>query len=93
MTILELSDYSMVIVKDSEDPYWMSLKDIYDEADSCDKKIIVDVGNQITHYYMEASEFLYSTRSLVLFFKDKITDRFHAGDKVTVSTTYLSIYK
>ena len=93
MTILELGDYSMVIVKDSEDPYRRSLKKIYYEADFYDKKIIVDVGNQITHYYIEASEFLYSARSLILFFKDKITDRFHVGDKVTVSTTYSSIYK
>lgn len=93
MTILEKSDYSMVIVKDSEDPYWISLKSIYDDANQHGKKIIVDVGDQITYYYMEASEFLYSARSLILFFKDKITDRFHVRDKVTVSTTYLSIYK
>lgn len=88
MTILELSDYSMIIVKDSEDPYWINLRGIYDYANRCGMKIIVDAGNQITYKYVIASEFLYSARSLVLFFKEKLDDRFHAGDKVTVSTVY-----
>ena len=85
MQIVELGDYSMVIMKDSEDPPWRSLGDIYRKAKKFEDTIIVDT-EQLTFNYLRASEYLYTAGRLVLFFKDHIPPRFHLHDKVVVVT-------
>jgi hypothetical protein len=88
MQIVELGDCSMVIMKDSEDPPWVSVGDIYREASKYNKKILVDKEDQLTFHYLEASDYVYTAGRLVLFFKDAIPSRFQIHDKVFLTTSY-----
>ena len=90
MRIVELGDCSMIVMKDSEDPPWKSVGDIYREAYKYNKSILVDKGNQLTYNYVEASDYVYTAGRLVLFFKEDISKRFSAGEKVFLTTTYNS---
>ena len=83
MQIVELGDYSMVIMKDSEDPRWVSVGDIYRNAKDFGGSIIVDKG-QITMDYLETYDYLYTAGRLVLFFKDHVPPRFCLHDKIIV---------
>lgn len=75
----------MVIMKDSEDPPWLSVGDNYRFAVKYNRHMMVDKDNQDTFNYLVASECIYSAGRLVLFFKDKIPPRFHLHDKVITS--------
>ena len=88
MRIVELGDCSMVIMKDSDDPPWVSVGDIYRKAAKYGETIIVDKGDQITFHYLRASEYIYSAGRLVLFFKDPIPPRFQLRDKIIVRIEY-----
>lgn len=81
MRIVELGDYSMVIMKDSEDLPWMSIGNLYRDAEKFKMKIAVD-KDQMTFNYLSTSEYIYSAGRLVLFFSDAIPDRFHLYDRV-----------
>ena len=81
MQIVELGDYSMVIMKDSDDPPWESVGNIYRYADRCGLSIGVDV-EQITMSYLESYDYVCTAGRLILLFEDKIPDRFHVHDKV-----------
>lgn len=83
MRIVELHDYSMVVMKDSEDPPWVNVGDVYREASRCGKNIMVDI-DQITYHYVIASDFIYSAGRLILYFDSPIPDRFHLHDKVAL---------
>ena len=76
----------MVIMKDSEDPPWENVGDAYREASKYRKKILVDVGDQLTFNYLEAIDYIYSAGRLILYFKDVIPSRFHLHDKVYLTT-------
>ena len=52
MQIVELGDCSMVIMKDSEDPPWISVGDIYRHANDNYKRILIDKGDQLTFHYL-----------------------------------------
>ena len=82
MRIVELSDYSMVIMKDSEDPPWVNVGDAYRKAQESCSNIRVD--NDV--YSLRTSDAIYSAGRLVLFFKDDISDKFHLHDRVILST-------
>ena len=88
MRIVELGDNSMVIMKDSEDPPWVSVGHVYREAVKTGKKILVDNGNQLTFHYLEASDYVYTAGRLVLFFGDNIPSRFKLHDEVYLTTSY-----
>ena len=88
MRIVELGDNSMVIMKDSEDPPWVSVGYIYREAVETGKKILVDSGDQLTFHYLEASDYVCTAGRLVLFFRDNIPSRFKLHDKVYLTTSY-----
>ena len=88
MQIVEMDDYSMVIMKDSEDPPWKGVGDVYREASKHGKKILVDKEDQLTYYYLESSDYIYTAGRLVLFFKDAIPSRFQLHDKVFLTTSY-----
>lgn len=81
MRIVELGDYSMVIMKDSEDLPWMSVGATYRTAERYRMRIAVDKG-QLTFDYLLASEWVYSAGKLILFFSDAIPGRFHLYDRV-----------
>ncbi len=86
MQIVELSDNTMVIMKDGEDPPWVSVGDVYRRASKYSRHIIVCVGDQLTTDYLESSEYIYTAGRLVLFFKDNIPPRFKLHDKVYLTT-------
>ena len=87
MRIVELGDCSMIIMKDSEDPPWVSVGDVYREASRGGKSIMVDI-DQITSHYVVASDFIYSAGRLILYFDCPIPDRFHLHDKVSLGCFY-----
>jgi hypothetical protein len=86
MQIVELGECSMVIMKDSEDPPWVSVGNIYRRAVNWHRPIIVDKGEQITTSYLVTSDCVYTAGRLVLFFKDAIPSRFKLHDKVYLTT-------
>ena len=88
MQIVELGDCSMVIMKDSEDPPWVSVGNIYRIAIKYNDTILVDKGDQLTYHYLESSDYVYTAGRLVLFFKDAIPSRFQLHDKVFLTTSY-----
>jgi len=80
MQIVEIGDCSMVIMKDSGDPPWMSVGNYYREAKENNCSIVVSTG-----YYTErVSDFIYAGGRLVVFFKDSIEDKFYLHDKVNI---------
>lgn len=86
MRIVELGDNSMVIMKDSEDPPWVSVGDVYRRASKKNRNILVDLGDQLTVQYLESSDYVYTAGRLVLFFKENISSRFKLHDKVYLTT-------
>lgn len=88
MQIVELGDCSMVIMKDSEDPPWVSIGSIYRRAIKYNDTILVDKDDQLTYHYLESSDYIYTAGRLILFFKDAIPNRFQLHDKVFLTTKY-----
>ena len=88
MRIVELGDCSMVIMKDSDDPPWVSVGSIYREASKHGRKILVDKGDQLTLNYLEPSDFICTAGRLILFFKDSIPSKYQLHDKVYLTTSY-----
>jgi hypothetical protein len=86
MRIVELGDCSMVIMKDSEDPPWVSVGYVYRSASRNGRNILVDLGDQLTIQYLESSDYVYTAGRLVLFFKDNIPPKFKLHDKVYLTT-------
>jgi hypothetical protein len=94
MRIVELSDYTMTVMKDSEDPFWLSLSKIRNRAEKLHCKITVLKG-KLEDYYPEKPEYeqksdevICTAGRMMLFFKDKISDAFNTGDKVDI---YISV--
>lgn len=77
MTIVELSDYSMTVMKDSEDPPWVSISRI-------GKYARLYVESVSTGNMEKPTDFVCSGRMLVLFFKDSISDKFKEKEKITI---------
>jgi hypothetical protein len=86
MRIVELTDYTMVIMKDSEDPPWVSVGDVYREAKRGNYSIMVDI-DQITYHYLVTDDYIYSGGRLMLFFGDAIPPRFHLHDRVEIGVS------
>ena len=92
MRIVELGDYSMIIMKDSEDPPYMSIGDIYREA--TERKLYIAVETDVNYYswkpieypaFQVANESIYTGGRLLLFFGDLLSPHFHLHDKVKLS--------
>ena len=88
MQIVELGDCSMVIMKDSDDPPWVSVGSVYRRAVRYNHTILVDKDDQLSFNYLESSEYVYTAGRLILFFKDSIPPRFQLHDKVFLTTTH-----
>jgi hypothetical protein len=82
MQIVELGDCSMVIMKDSEDPPWVSVGDTYRKAEKYGYNISVLSENAISAEV--SSDYVYTAGRLVLFFKDTISNDYHLHDKVSL---------
>lgn len=84
MQIVELGDYSMVIMKDSEDPPWVSIGDAHRAA----KKIgsVVVVAKEDKNHHLTTRQFssdsICTAGRLVLLFEDSVDSEFHLHDKV-----------
>jgi hypothetical protein len=82
MQIVEIGDCSMVIMKDSGDPPWMSVGYYYREAKENNHSIVVSTGHHPE--CMVSDNFIYAGGRLVVFFKDSIKDKFSLHDKVNI---------
>lgn len=86
MRIVELSDYTMVIMKDSEDPPWVSVGKAYRYATKCNQHIevgLLDNDGEVT-VCIASSDMVCTAGRLVLFFKDKIDSRYKLHSRVSV---------
>lgn len=84
MRIVELGDNSMVIMKDSEDPPWISVGSVYRNAVKKQGVLTVAPLEVNDHRVLDASEYICSGGRLVLFFKEDVRDIFHLHEKVDV---------
>ena len=82
MQIVELGDNSMVIMKDSEDPPWVSVGNVYRHA--LNRKVNIVVGIHDSGPFQEASESICTGGRLLLFFKDHIKPEFQLHSKVSL---------
>lgn len=88
MQIVELSDYSMVVMKDSEDSMRFSIGTIYRLAKQYRSRIYVkriDADSDTYDAIQETDDCIYTAGRLVLFFKDHISSKFQLHDKVLIS--------
>ena len=85
MQIVELGDCSMVIMKDSNDPPWVSVGDAYRQAVKRNKPIAVCKHGETN--FKRSSESIYTAGRLVLFFNDDISKLFKLHDVVDVFAT------
>ena len=89
MQIVELGDCSMVIMKDSEDPPWVSVGDTYRKATRKDKKrkirVWIDASNNLSS--MSSSDYIYTAGRLILFFKEDIKPDFKLHSCVLLEVT------
>ena len=87
MRIVELGDYSMTVMKDSEDPPWVSVGDIYREAQNRKHKIVVaKYDSNYKGPEIISSDAICASGKLILFFKDTIKPYFDVNDKVHLFT-------
>ena len=86
MQIVELGDCSMVIMKDSEDPPWVSVGNVYRYAEKCNTNIgvkkLFNNGNYTSYVSQISSDCIYTAGRLVLFFKGSIDENIHLHDKI-----------
>lgn len=94
MRIVELGDYSMVIMKDSDDPPWFSVGEVYRCAQKWGDTIIVEKEQEIlkTVVRRAASSSIYTAGRLILFFQDTVIPDFCLNDRIYVHTEYAPAY-
>lgn len=94
MRIVELGDYSMVIMKDSDDHPWFSVGEVYRRAQ--DKGDIIIVEKELetlkTVVRRAASSSIYTAGRLILFFQDTVIPDFCLNDRIYVHTEYATEY-
>lgn len=89
MIISELGDYSVIIMKDSEDKPWYSLNDTYTKAANNNLSIgiykyLQKEGGRYKSVNMGSDNYIYSGRRLILFFKERVDKHFKVGDKIGI---------
>ena len=84
MRIVELSDYSMVIMKDSQDPPWASVGNAHRIAKKHGSVVVVAKEDENHHLATRqpSSESIYTAGRLVLFFQYPVYPDFHLHDRV-----------
>lgn len=91
MRIVELGENSMVIMKDSEDPPWISVGNTYRKAIRKGKKRNIRVWalKETPNLYvgMDSSDYIYTAGRLLLFFKDNIKPEFKLHSRVILETS------
>lgn len=86
MRIVELSDYTMTIMKDSDDPFWFTVSSMHEMAKNKSLNLFItseEIGPMPKpHHSAIANDSLSSAGKLLLFSADKIDPSFKIGDKV-----------
>lgn len=87
MQIVELGDNTMVIMKDSCDPPWISVGSVYREASKYKYNIEVrsSLNLRIVHIF---DNYIYSAGRLVLFSEKEINPEFNLYDTVKLSCVF-----
>jgi hypothetical protein len=81
MRIVELGDYSMVIMKDSNDSFYHSVGNYYRMAKRNNYNMeVISARGRSPH----STDAVCTAGRLVLFFKDKVSDIFKIQDKVEI---------
>lgn len=83
MQIVELGDCSMVIMKDSDDPWYHSMGDYYRLAlDHYHEITVSKRKNEFSRIYRKSKDFVCTAGRLILFFPNNVNDVFNVHDKV-----------
>jgi hypothetical protein len=96
MRIVELNEYSMIVMKDSEDPPWISVGNIYRTSKDKGLKIAVSTDVKIDDSpvkepaFQVSNDSVYTAGRLVLFFGDPISPKFK--NKLRVSLLLVGNY-
>lgn len=87
MRIVELSDYSMVIMKDSENTFFFSIGDIYRSAkERCFSIAVVKLNEDDSKNMPTAvsKDYIYTGGKLILYFDQSIKGLFNLQDRVSI---------
>lgn len=74
----------MIIMKDSTDPPWISVGDVYREAKRKKRTIVVTKEGSVCGLW--ASDYVYTAGRLIVFFTDSIGSSFRLHDRVLLET-------
>ena len=78
MQIVELGDYSMVI----ENAHANSMDMLFPRGEQSAVKVFSMNAGDSEIYPASASEILYTKATIILYFKDKISESFNVGERV-----------
>ena len=78
MQIVELGDYSMVI----ENAHATSMDMLFSEGNHSAVKVFSVNAGDPEIYPVITSELLYTKATVILYFKDKISESFNVGDRI-----------
>lgn len=89
MTIVERSDYTMLIMKDSEDPFWFSISSFRKKYEEGETVILQLNDSEDEDEWFSPESILCTGGRMMLYFKDRIPDDFRIGAKVKVKAVKL----
>lgn len=86
MRIVELAENSMMIMKDSEDPPWVSVGQVYRLAQDHDNIIsVAKWGSDIVPTsIVYSSDYICTAGRLILFFPESLGSEWHLQDRVSL---------
>ena len=92
MRIVEISDYTIVVMKDSDDPPWLSISRYAEWKDRNIMLYHAEVTSPIDQVddCVISKEYICTGGKLIMYFADALPDNFKKGDKVLISMTRLS---
>lgn len=88
MRIVELSDYTMTVMKDSEDPFWFGISKLQSRISDKHFNVAVvleeEMGSfpQIPKHFVVPEDSICTAGRLVLYFADKIPKVYKVGSRV-----------
>lgn len=85
MKVVDLGEYSIVIADDDRNRRYNAVEDVFNFANKYNRRILIDKGDQLTFYYLESSNYLYSGGMLILYFNSRIPTSYKVGDEVCLA--------
>lgn len=96
MRIVEISDYSMTVMKDSDDPPWLNLAQLANIARNMKVCILVPYEDSddewVRTHVTPVNDHVCTAGRLILFFADKIPKEYEKGSKVSVCADNIWYY-